>query len=158
MRQDRGSTGELRWSALWGKPSKGEPRSSALWGKGGRGFLVTLVIAVGLAAPAASAETGSSYKAYTTPGLIAAAQASPKATFDVVLVGADRPSSWLAKQIAGFDSTKAKVRRQFTSIDGVAARLTGSQIVTLARNGHVESITYDAPITLAGSLSNKQRW
>jgi serine protease AprX len=157
MRQGRGSNGGLRWSALWGKPSKGESRSSALWGKGGRGFIATLVVAVGLAAPAAYADSDSGFKAYTTPGLISQAQADPKATFDVVLVGADRPSSWLAKQIAGFESARAKVRRQFTSISAVAARLTGSQILTLAHNGHVESITYDAPITLAG-LSNKQRW
>src|SRR6266550_3114120 len=159
MRQDRGSSGELRWSALWGKPSKGETRSSALWGKGGRGFVATLALAIALAAPAAYADTGSaSFKAYTTPGLIAAAQADPKATFDVVLMGNDRPSGWFTKQIAGFNSAKTKVRRQYTSISGVAARLTGSQVLTLARNGHVDSITYDSPVTLAGGLSNKQRW
>jgi serine protease AprX len=161
MRHDRGSSGDLRWSALWGKPSRGETRSSALWGKGGRGFLATLVVAVGLAAPVAYADSGSgspSFKAYTTPGLIAKAQATPRATFDVILVGADRPSGWLTKQIAGFDSTKAKVRKQYSSINGVAARLTGSQILTLARNGHVDSITYDSPVVLAGGFSNKQRW
>jgi serine protease AprX len=157
MRQNRGSDGSLRWSALWGKPAKGETRASALWGKGGRGFIATLVLALGLAAPAAYANADAGFKAYTTPGLIAQAQASPKATFDVVLVGSDRPSGWLAKQIAAFDGTKSKVRRQFTSINGVAARLTGSQILTLAHNGHVDSITFDAPITLA-ALSNKQRW
>ncbi len=157
MRRDRGSNGSLRWSALWGKPSKGETRSSALWGKGGRGSIATLIVALGLAAPAANAETASSFKAYTTPGLTAAAQTSPRATFDVILVGADRPSGWLARQIASFESTKTKVRRQFTSINGVAARLTGSQILTLARNGHVDSITYDSQLTLA-ALSSKQRW
>jgi serine protease AprX len=160
-RQDRGSSGDLRWSALWGKPSSGEARFSALWGKGGRGFLATLVVAVGLAAPVAYADSGSgspSFKAYATPGLIAKAQATPRASFDVILVGADRPSGWLAKQIANFDSTKAKVRKQYRSINGVAARLTGSQILALARNGHVDSITYDSPVVLAGGLSNKQRW
>jgi serine protease AprX len=157
MRQGRGSNGSLRWSALWGKPAKGETRASALWGKGGRGFLATLIVALGLAVPVASADTGSSFKAYTTPGLLAEAQARPRATFEVILVGADRPSGWLARQIANFDSKKAKVRRQFTSINGVAARLTGSQILTLARNGHVDSITYDSQVTLA-ALSNKQRW
>jgi serine protease AprX len=158
MRQDRGSYGGIRWSALWGKPSKGETRSSALWGKGGRGFLATLVVGAALAAPAAYADGSASFKAYTTPGLIAAAQAKPKATFDVVLMASDRPSTWLAKQVASFDSPKAKTRRQYKSISGVAARLTGSQVLTLARNGHVSSITYDAPLQLAGTLSNKQRW
>jgi serine protease AprX len=157
MRQDRGSSGGLRWSALWGKPSKSETRSSALWGKGGRGFVATFALAIALAAPAAYADDSASFKAYTTPGLIAAAQANPKGTFDVVLMGNDRPSGWFTKQIAGFNSAKAKVRRQYTSISGVAARLTGSQVLTLARNGHVDSITSDAPVALAG-LSNKQRW
>src|SRR5919201_1657308 len=101
MRQDRGSYGDLRWSALWGKPSRGETRSSALWGKGGRGFLATLAVALLLAAPAAYADASSSFKAYTTPGLLAAAQDNPKATFDVILTSDDRPSGWFAKQIAG---------------------------------------------------------
>jgi len=157
MRQDRGSNGGLRWSALWGKPGKGETRSSALWGKGGRGLVATLAVGIALSAPAAYADSGSSFKAYTTPGLTAAAQANPKATFDVILVANDRTSAWVAKQIANFESTKAKTRRQYTSITGVAARLTGSQVLTLARNGHVRSITYDSPVALAG-LSNKQRW
>jgi serine protease AprX len=159
MRQDRGSHEGLRWSALWGKPGKGESRSSALWGKGGRGFLATLVLVIALGAPTASAETGSSsFKAYTTPGLLAEAQATPSGTFDVILTTNDRPRGWLAKQIASFESARAKVRKQFVSINGVAARLTGRQVLTLARDGHVEAITWDAPIVLASTLSNKQRW
>jgi serine protease AprX len=158
MRQDRGSSGGLRWSALWGKPSKGETRSSALWGKGGRGLVATFAVALMLAGPAAYADTGSSFKAYTTPGLLDAAKTNPKATFDVILTSDDRASGWFAKQIAGLESPKAKVRRQYSAVNGVAARLLGSQILTLARNGHVNSITYDSPVVLAGSLSNKQRW
>jgi hypothetical protein len=46
MRQERGSNGSIRSSALWGKPSKGESLSSALWGKGGRGIVATLAIHV----------------------------------------------------------------------------------------------------------------
>ena len=159
MRQDRGSQQGLRWSALWGKPGKGETRSSALWGKGGRSFLATLVLAIGVAAPTASGETGSSsFEAYTTPGLLAEAQADPRGTFDVILTTNDRPRGWLAKQIASFESAKAKVRKQFISVNGVAAQLTGRQVLTLARDSHVEAITWDAPMVLAGSLSNKQRW
>jgi serine protease AprX len=158
MRQDRGSSGGLRWSALWGKPSKGETRASALWGKGGRGFVATLAIGIALAAPAAYADGVGTYKAYTTPGLLEAANANPNGSFDVILMGNDRTTGWLAKQIAGFESPKAKVRRQYSLMSGVAARLTGSQVVKLAKNGHVESITYDSPVILAGGLSNKQRW
>src|SRR6266540_812367 len=122
-RQDRGSSGDLRWSALWGKPSRGETRSSALWGKGGRGFLATLVVAVGLAAPVAYADSGSgspSFKAYTTPGLVEDAQATPRATFDVILVGADRPSGWLAKQSADFGG-RVVAQVNMTSLPGNSA-------------------------------------
>jgi serine protease AprX len=160
MRQDRGSNQGLRWSALWGKPAKGETRSSALWGKGGRGFLATLVVALTLAGPAAYADTGSSgesFKAYTTPGLLDAARANPKGTFDVILMSDDRLSGWFVRQIADFESPSAKVRRRYSSIGGVAARLTGNQILTLARSSHVLSITYDAPVRLTG-YSNQQQW
>jgi serine protease AprX len=159
MRQDRGSYDGFRWSALWGKPSKGETRSSALWGKGGRGLAATLAIGIALAAPAAYAATSSGkYKAYTTPGLLAQAQAHPKANFDVILTSVDRSTGWLVTQIGALDGPKAKVRRQYKSIPGVAARLTGQQILKLATNGHVEAITSDSPVVLAGTLSNKQRW
>jgi serine protease AprX len=159
MRHDRGSSGDLRWSALWGKPSKGEARSSALWGKGGRGFLATLVVAVGLAAPVAYADSGSgspSFKAYTTPGLLGAAEANPNATFQVIVEG-DRTTGWVAKQIADFNSSKAKVKRRYSVINGVAATLTGKQVLILARKSWIRAITEDAPVRLA-SFSTSQQW
>ena len=52
MRQVNGTRGNLRGSALWGKP-KGESRSSALWGKPGRGFAILALVAA-LAAPVAA--------------------------------------------------------------------------------------------------------
>ena len=120
--------------------------------------MATLAVAVGLAAPAAYADSGSeSFKAYTTPGLLQAATANPKGTFDVILMSDDRLAGWFVRQISDFESPTAKVRRRYTAIGGVAARLTGNQVLTLARNSHVQSITYDAPVALAG-LSNKQRW
>jgi len=157
MRHDRGSSGDLRWSALWGKPSKGETRSSALWGKGGRGFLATLVVALALSAPAALASGGGSeYTAFTTPGLLGAAQANPNATFQVIVEG-DRSTGWVAKQIADFNSSKAKVKRRYSVINGVAATLTGKQILILARKSRIRAITEDAPVRLA-SFSTSQQW
>ena len=74
MRLDRGTNGDLRQSALWGKPSKGETRSSALWGKPGRGFVSLIVVA--LALTASTAASASSSYAYTTPGLLTSAKAN----------------------------------------------------------------------------------
>jgi hypothetical protein len=85
MRLDRGTSGGLRQSALWGKPSKGETRSSALWGKGGRGLIALAVLALALTAPVSA--TASTRYAYTTPGLLASAKANPSATFNVIVQG-----------------------------------------------------------------------
>src|SRR5918996_155539 len=83
MRQERGSNGSIRSSALWGKPSKGETRSSALWGKGGRGIVALLAVAMMVTPMAAVAGSGSSgkgngldasVKAYLSPSLLRTAQ------------------------------------------------------------------------------------
>ncbi len=55
---ERGARSE-RNSALWGTGGRGGDRSSVLWGKGGRGAVVTLVLAIALAAPVAAS---ASYK------------------------------------------------------------------------------------------------
>jgi serine protease AprX len=162
MRLDRGTTNEgLRQSALWGKPSKGETRSSALWGKGGRCLVTIAVLALALIAPMGA--NASSRYAYTTPGLITSAKANPAATFNVIIQGdSDRSTGAIAsvvKDELNRDRGKAKgVKRQFSSVNGVAANLTGAQILRLVTKNGVSAITTDAQVQLAGSVSNKQRW
>ena len=140
MRLVRGRYGGLRESALWGKPSKGETRSSALWGKGGRGFFSLVVVA--LALTASTAASASSRSAYTTPGLLASAKANPSQTFDVIIQGdSDRSTGAVASvvknELRGGERSAAKgIKRQFLSVNGVAANLTGAQIVRLvSKNG-----------------------
>jgi subtilisin family serine protease len=43
-------------------------------------------------------------------------------------------------------------------VNGVAANLTGAQILHLVSKNGIAAITTDSPVQLAGSLSNKQRW
>jgi serine protease AprX len=43
-------------------------------------------------------------------------------------------------------------------VNGVAANLTGAQILHLVSKNGIAAITTDSQIQLAGSLSNKQRW
>ena len=161
MRLDRGTNGGLPQSALWGKPSKGETRSSALWGKGGRG-LVSLVV-VALALTASTAATASSRYAYTTPGLLASAKANPSQTFNVIIQGdPDKSTGAIASVVknelkSGKSGAKG-IKRQFLSVNGVAANLTGAQIVHLVSKNGIAAITTDAPVQLAGGYSNKQRW
>ena len=162
MRLVRGRYGGLRESALWGKPSKGETRSSALWGKGGRGFFSLVVVA--LALTASTAASASSRYAYTTPGLLASAKANPSQTFNVIIQGeSDRSTGAVASvvknELRGGERSAAKgIKRQFLSVNGVAANLTGAQIVRLVSKNGIAAITTDAPVQLAGGLSNKQRW
>src|SRR3954447_77795 len=161
MRLDRGTNGGLRQSALWGKPSKGETRSSALWGKGGRGLLMMAVLTLAFIAPMGA--NASSRYAYTTPGLVVSAKANPAATFNVIIQGdADKSTGAIAsvvKDELNRDRGKAKgVKRQFSSVNGVAANLTGAQILRLVSKNGIAAITTDAQVQLAGSISNKQRW
>ena len=170
MRQERGSNGSIRSSALWGKPSKGETRSSALWGKGGRGIVATLAVAMVMVTPMAAVAgsgssgkgSGGSVKAYLSPGLLESAQANPKATFDVIVQGTrSESSSGVADEVAdarkGEPGKGAGLRKKFRSVNGVAAQLTGKQIVKLARRSHIKAITTDAPVVLS-SYWNWQRW
>jgi serine protease AprX len=172
MRQERGSNGSIRSSALWGKPSKGETRSSALWGKGGRGIVATLAVAMVMVTPmAAVAGSGSSgkgkgldssVKAYLSPSLLRTAQLHPNTTFNVIVQGAKgKSSSAVGSEVAAARRASpgkgVGLRKQFKSINGVAAQLTGRQIANLARRATIRSITTDAPVVLSG-YSNKQRW
>jgi serine protease AprX len=134
--------------------------------------VATLAVAIVMVTPmAAVAGSGSSGKgkggdpsieAYLSPGLLDAAQDNPKATFDVIVQGArNESSSGVAAEVADVRAQNAGkgagLRKKFRSINGIAAQLTGKQIVKLARRSDVRSITTDAPVVLS-SYSNKQRW
>ena len=162
MRLDRGTNAGVRQSALWGKPSKGETRSSALWGKGGRGLISMVVVALALTAPI-GASASSSHYAYTTPGLIDSAKANPSATFNVIIQGNLDKSTGAIASVVKNEVNRERgaangIKRQFASVNGVAANLTGAQVLRLASKNGIAAITVDSPVQLAGGLSNKQRW
>ena len=118
MRFDRGTNGGLRQSALWGKPSKGETRSSALWGKGGRGLLSLVVVALALTAPVGA--TASSRYAYT------------KSTAAIASV--------VKNELSRNTGQARGIKRQFSSVNGVAANLTGAQILRLVSKNGIAAI------------------
>jgi serine protease AprX len=169
MRQVSGTRGTLRGSALWGKP-KGESRSSALWGKPGRGFAV-MALVVALAAPVA-ATAGSNGRSVKNQGaivpasLMAEAQAHPNQLFSVIVQGKHgTKSSSVASAVVGSTSEKpgkAKgLKKTFSSLNGVAAQLTGAQIVELAGEKGILTITPDSKIRLSvmnGGYSSNQSW
>ena len=148
----------VRSSAIWTK--SGETRSSALWGKGGRGFLTALLLAGALTVPttaAAASDSSSEGLAYMSPGLYEAATASPKARFNVIVQGeSGETSNAVVREVTALGNGVG-VTRRFATLSGVAARLTGRQILKLARDEDILAVTEDAPVLLS-SYSNKQQW
>ena len=59
-RDNSGTRGQTRSSALWGTGNRGgDSRANALWGKGGRGFAAFMLVLVATAVPLAGAGKGS---------------------------------------------------------------------------------------------------
>ena len=147
MRHERPSNaGEARSSALWGKGSGGQSRGSALWGRGGRSSIALLALVVSVIVPAAGI-AGEKRDASVPAELLAAAQANPSATFDVIVQGrrdenSDRTTDEL-KQNGG------QLKKAFRSINGAAATVTGKQLLKLADDSHVTVITRDDSVNLS---------
>jgi serine protease AprX len=148
MRHEGPLNTEARSSALWGKGSGGQSRGSALWGRGGRGKMaVLLALTVSIVIPA-SGIASEKQQAAVPAELLAAAQANPDATFDVIVQGrrdetSDRTTEEL-KQNGG------QMKKAFRSINGAAATVTGKQLLTLANDSHVTVITRDDSLKVTG--------
>jgi serine protease AprX len=169
MRQERGSNGSIRSSALWGKPSKGEVRSSALWGKGGRGLVATLALAVGLVAPVAatasatpsrsdSGHYGREVSAFVPQDLLDQAKANPNGLFKVIVQSRGSVGGVASTVDAAADQTLTRrdaLKRKFARMGSVSAQLTGRAILRLARNRNILAITSDAPVVLSGNSSTE---
>jgi serine protease AprX len=143
MRQECGTPGEHRSSALWGKGSRGQTRGNALWGRGGRSAIALAVLAFSVMLPTAGM-AGGDVKVVVPASLLQAATANPDGTFDVIVVGTKGNSGGeMAKRAA---NENGKVKRAFRSIDGAAATVTGKALLKLARDSHIQSITPDVKL------------
>ena len=148
MRQDRTIRRGVRANALWGR--RGESRSNALWGSGKRGW-VTLALAAMLVVPVAgSASPGTSGKdsgAFVPPSLLAKAAANPLQTFDVIVQGdKGSSSSDVSSEVSKEDG---KGKKQFMSIAGVQASISGKDLLKLSRHPHILAITRNVPVSSA---------
>jgi serine protease AprX len=164
MRPVSGTKGNLRASALWGKKTKGEARASALWGKPGRGFAALLAVFVALSAPvAAPAGDKPSAGALVPDALLASAQAHPTKVYRVIVQAKPGKSSReVARVVQGVVSQhpgKAKgLKRTFSAVAGVAASVTGQQLVQLAKQKGVLAITLDRKLVATGQFSSDGDW
>jgi serine protease AprX len=137
-------THDERNSALWGTGSRdGDPRAAR---PGLRLAVLVASLAAIIAFPATA--VAANLSAFVPQQLMANAQASPTATFDVIVQG--RPGQNSASIAKDFGGVAGQTKRAFYSINGVAGSLTGAQLVKLAQNNHVLAIT---PDVLLGSTS-----
>jgi serine protease AprX len=116
-----------------------------------------------VAPPAASAELDRSKRsesAFVAPDLLARAEENPRALFDVIVQGTSTGAVGATVREVAPERPGAAggLGREFTSVEGVSANLTGRQLLRVAGMPGVTAITSDAPVELAGSLSSRQQW
>jgi hypothetical protein len=110
------------------------------------------------AAAHAAAEPEPEPHAFVPASLIAAAEEQPDAVFSVIVQGREGKSSrGVADEVAAERTRtpgKGKgLRRQFRSISGVAAELTGKQLLKLAKKRWIFAITPDARMVATEGLA-----
>jgi serine protease AprX len=133
------TSNEQRGSCLWGKGPR-EARASALCGRSGRGLALVSAVVFAFALPAAGFAGSKEPRAAVPADLIAAAQANPGATFDVIVQGSRGHSS---SDVAAAASS-GEVKRAFRSISGASVQISGAELLKLARHPNVSTITRDA--------------
>src|SRR5215208_2026999 len=123
---------------------------SRLWFGLRRSTVALVACALAVLAPA-GAKADSKPRAFVPTALLQAAESSPATTFRVIVQGTlARASDAVAADV------RAEVRavgRRFVSISGVAAELTGAELVKLAARPNILAITRDAAVRLANTDS-----
>ncbi len=146
------------------RPDTGE-RSNALWGGTGKRILAAasmLIVAVAVLAGTAVPASAGGPSAYVTPSLLADASSDPKGMFDVIVqANKDGRSADVAKDVSDTQKSDSapgsKLKRQFVSVAGTSATLSGRQILKLSKKRWVASITLDTKISQE-SYSSDQQW
>jgi serine protease AprX len=171
MSRDNGGThGQVRSSALWGTGNRGgDSRANALWGKGGRGFAALLLVLVATAVPLASAGKARKSRTvvqppptYVDPYLQAKAANTPDAPTKILIqsaTGLDGTESALNyAESSNSSSDDVKVRDEFQFTGTIAVTLPAKYVPLIAQYYRGLIITPDSKIKLTGSLSSNQVW
>jgi serine protease AprX len=133
----------------------GESRASALWGKGGgeagRVVAVLALATVALTLPFAAIADDRKQYAFVEASLLTTAERNPEALLRVIVQGTDgTTTAGVADEVVERldDNSRAgdQLTGRFQTVTGVAATLTGAQVVDLAGAGEVEAITRDVPM------------
>jgi serine protease AprX len=167
-RDNSGTHGETRSSALWGTGNRGgESRANALWGKGGRSFgailTVLFVTAIPLAGAGKSSNKPSAQAAsYVDPVLEAKANMTPNA-YVKVIIQSDRGATAAQNAFQNADNQdgalldREQVKDKFGFTGSVAVTIKAKKVLKLARIPGL-TITSDSKIALASTPSSNQVW
>ena len=165
-RQNCGTRGDSRSSALWGTGNRGgDSRANALWGKGGRYLGAILTVLFVTAVPLAAADNGHGHHArgqaasYLDPLLEAKAYTTPNAYVHVIIQSETSTSDaanafQAAGDTDGGRTSQERVKNQFNFLSSVSVTIKAKKVLALARIPGL-TITSDATIELASSTSNQ---
>ena len=145
-----GNGGQSRRSALWRRRGGDAPRLAALL------VLATAALTVPLTAIADNHDRD----AYVESSLLANARRNPSALFRVIVQGDDGADT---ASVAGEVTSRLddngtsgdRLTGRFASITGVAATLTGKQVLELAGDGSIEAITRDVRMAPAATTEEQ---
>jgi serine protease AprX len=141
-----------RNSALWGTGPRGGESQSGERGRRIAGVVAALALIVAFPATAAAKNAS----AFVPQTLRAHAQANPASSFSVIVRG--RPGQNSASIAKDFGGAAGKLKKSFYSISGVAGSLTGAQLMKLADNNHVLSITPDVRLKSTTGYEDQEVW
>jgi serine protease AprX len=142
----------------------GESRASALWGKRGaeargRVVVVLALATVALTLPFAAIADDHSQNAFVEAGLLTTVKRNPDALIRVIVQAADGMSTaGVANEVVERldDNSRAgdQLTGRFQTVTGVAATLTGDQVLDLAAAGEVKAITRDVPMVPSSDITD----
>ena len=138
-------------------------------GKTRRGLAASMAVAAGLALVALTGSgtaRASTVTADVSAGLLKRAIANPTGQFTVIIqspddVGSTALSTDVSSTLTDDATAATQVTADYSVIHGVSAVVSGSQLVDLASDPKVSTITEDARVQLtstAGGFSNDQMW
>jgi hypothetical protein len=118
--------------------------------------LAVLVLAcTALSLPLGAIADDSDSDAFVDASLTAAAERNPDALVRVIVQGEDgtdtaRVPKEVSERLDDNEGSRDALTGRFQSITGVAATLTGDQVLDLARDGAIQAITRDVPMVASG--------
>ncbi len=170
MSRDNGGThGETRSSALWGTGNRGgDSRGNALWGKGGRGFAAILTVLFVTAIPLAGASKNERNNqqsnqqnkqsnlapTYIDPVLEARAHETPHLVVHAII----QSENGFPKALKAFNYARdegnddsSRVKNKFKFVNSIAVSMEAKDVLLLNRFRGL-TVTADSKIKLAGTV------